>query len=104
MLDSHHHLWNYKAAEYPWIPAGSPGSILTLVEDTSAPGVDGLIHVSEMSWSKKQRKPSDILRKGESVEVSRETELPEPPKQPARKRATRKNPSRKKTTRRGPKE
>jgi len=32
-------------------------------------GVDGLIHVSEMSWSKKQRKPSEILRPGESVEA-----------------------------------
>jgi small subunit ribosomal protein S1 len=33
------------------------------------PGVDGLIHVSEMSWSKKQRKPSEILRAGEMVEA-----------------------------------
>ncbi len=33
------------------------------------PGVDGLIHVSEMSWSKKQRKPSEILRAGEAVEA-----------------------------------
>jgi len=34
-----------------------------------APGVDGLIHVSEMSWSKKVRKPSDVLKPGEMVEV-----------------------------------
>jgi small subunit ribosomal protein S1 len=34
-----------------------------------APGVDGLIHVSEMSWSKKVRKPSDVLKAGEMVEV-----------------------------------
>ena len=33
------------------------------------PGVDGLIHVSEMSWSKKVRKPSDVLKKGEAVDV-----------------------------------
>ncbi len=33
------------------------------------PGVDGLIHVSEMSWSKKVRKPSDVLKAGEQVEV-----------------------------------
>ncbi|MDX2151341.1 MAG: 30S ribosomal protein S1 [Bryobacteraceae bacterium] len=33
------------------------------------PGVDGLIHVSEMSWSKKVRKPNDILKTGESVDV-----------------------------------
>lgn len=34
-----------------------------------APGVDGLIHVSELSWTKKVRKPSDVLKKGETVEV-----------------------------------
>jgi len=34
-----------------------------------APGVDGLIHQSEMSWSKKIRKPSDILKVGEQVEA-----------------------------------
>jgi len=28
-----------------------------------------LIHVSEMSWSKKVRKPSDIVKTGELVEV-----------------------------------
>src|SRR5579864_1644634 len=34
-----------------------------------APGVDGLIHVSEMSWSKKIKRPSDVLKPGEIVEV-----------------------------------
>ena len=34
-----------------------------------APGVDGLIHQSEMSWSKKVRKPSEILKVGEQVEA-----------------------------------
>jgi small subunit ribosomal protein S1 len=33
------------------------------------PGVDGLIHISEMSWAKKVRKPSDILKIGEMVEA-----------------------------------
>ncbi|HTW66139.1 MAG TPA: 30S ribosomal protein S1 [Bryobacteraceae bacterium] len=33
------------------------------------PGVDGLIHVSEMSWAKKVRKPSDLLKAGEMVEA-----------------------------------
>jgi small subunit ribosomal protein S1 len=33
------------------------------------PGVDGLIHLSEMSWSKKVRKPSDVLKVGDQVEV-----------------------------------
>jgi small subunit ribosomal protein S1 len=33
------------------------------------PGVDGLIHVSEMSWEKKVRKPSDLLKVGEMVKA-----------------------------------
>src|SRR6516225_6273114 len=33
------------------------------------PGVDGLIHVSEMSWAKKVRKPSDLVKPGEVVEA-----------------------------------
>jgi small subunit ribosomal protein S1 len=32
-------------------------------------GVDGLIHISDMSWTKKVNHPSEILRKGDSVEV-----------------------------------
>jgi small subunit ribosomal protein S1 len=33
------------------------------------PGVEGLIHVSEMSWVRKVRKPSDLLKPGETVEA-----------------------------------
>jgi small subunit ribosomal protein S1 len=33
------------------------------------PGVEGLIHVSEMSWSKKQKRPSEIVKPGEFVDV-----------------------------------
>jgi small subunit ribosomal protein S1 len=33
------------------------------------PGVEGLIHISEMSWSKRLRHPSKILRQEELVEV-----------------------------------
>jgi small subunit ribosomal protein S1 len=33
------------------------------------PGVDGLIHISEMSWAKKIKKPSDLLKTGEMVEA-----------------------------------
>ncbi len=33
------------------------------------PGVDGLIHLSEMSWSKKVRKPSDVVNAGDRVEA-----------------------------------
>jgi small subunit ribosomal protein S1 len=33
------------------------------------PGVEGMVHVSEMSWAKKVRKASDALKAGEQVEV-----------------------------------
>lgn len=33
------------------------------------PGIEGLIHLSDLSWSKKARKPSDVLKVGEAVEV-----------------------------------
>jgi len=32
-------------------------------------GVEGLIHLSEMSWSKKVRKPSDVVKPGDAVDV-----------------------------------
>jgi small subunit ribosomal protein S1 len=33
------------------------------------PGLEGLIHISEMSWAKKVRHPSDLLREGERVDA-----------------------------------
>lgn len=33
------------------------------------PGIEGLIHVSELSWARKIRKPSDVVKPGEAVEV-----------------------------------
>ncbi|HEY6446859.1 MAG TPA: 30S ribosomal protein S1 [Acidobacteriaceae bacterium] len=33
------------------------------------PGIEGLIHVSEMSWVKKVRRPSDLLKQGDTVEA-----------------------------------
>jgi small subunit ribosomal protein S1 len=33
------------------------------------PGVEGLIHVSEMSWVKRVKNPSDLVKPGETVEV-----------------------------------
>jgi small subunit ribosomal protein S1 len=32
-------------------------------------GIEGLIHLSEMSWSKKVRKPADVVKPGDSVDV-----------------------------------
>jgi small subunit ribosomal protein S1 len=33
------------------------------------PGVEGLIHISEMSWGKKVKRPSDVVKSGETVEA-----------------------------------
>jgi len=33
------------------------------------PGVEGLVHLSEMSWAKKSRRPSDVVKPGDTVEV-----------------------------------
>jgi small subunit ribosomal protein S1 len=48
--------------------------VVTRVTDFGAfvelePGLEGLIHLSEMSWTKKARKPSDVVKPGDSVEV-----------------------------------
>ncbi|CAN5518436.1 30S ribosomal protein S1 [soil metagenome] len=34
-----------------------------------APGIEGLVHISEMSWGKKVRKPSDMVKVGDTVEA-----------------------------------
>lgn len=33
------------------------------------PGVEGMIHISEMSWGNKVKKPTDVLKKGDEVEA-----------------------------------
>jgi L-fuconolactonase len=49
LLDSHQHFWNYDAAQYPWIPPGSPLQRNWLPPDLApllkAAGLDGCIAV-----------------------------------------------------------
>jgi small subunit ribosomal protein S1 len=33
------------------------------------PGIEGMVHISEMSWAKKVRKPGDMVKPGDIVEV-----------------------------------
>jgi len=33
------------------------------------PGIDGLIHISDLSWTKKIRHPGEVVKKGETIEV-----------------------------------
>jgi small subunit ribosomal protein S1 len=66
------HPWDAAAEKYK--PGERVRGSVTRLMDFGAfveiePGVEGLIHVSEMSWSKKVRKPSDAVKPGETVEA-----------------------------------
>jgi small subunit ribosomal protein S1 len=66
------HPWDAAAGKYT---AGERiRGTVTRVTDFGAfvelePGIEGMIHLSEMSWAKKVRKPGDILKQGDTVEV-----------------------------------
>src|SRR5207302_1599395 len=65
----------------PWDSAGKKyqpgerikGAVTRLTEFGAfvelEPGIEGLIHLSEMSWSRKVRRPSDVVKPGETVEA-----------------------------------
>jgi len=65
----------------PWVSAGNrynagdkvKGKIVSLTEYGAflelEPGVDGMIHISEMSWTGKIRKPSQLLKIGDVVDA-----------------------------------
>ncbi|MBI4442355.1 MAG: 30S ribosomal protein S1 [Acidobacteria bacterium] len=66
------HPWDLVAEKYQ-VGERVRGSV-TRVADFGAfvelePGVEGLIHISEMSWSQKVRNPSDAVQPGEIVEA-----------------------------------
>jgi small subunit ribosomal protein S1 len=66
------HPWDLVADKYK-VGERIPGTV-TRVTDFGAfveleKGIEGLVHLSEMSWSKKVRKPSDAVNPGDSVEV-----------------------------------
>jgi small subunit ribosomal protein S1 len=66
------HPWDSVASKYK-VGERVHGTV-TRVMDFGAfvelePGVEGLIHVSEMSWVKKVRKPSDLVKPGDTVDT-----------------------------------
>jgi small subunit ribosomal protein S1 len=66
------HPWDAVANKFK--PGDRANGTVTRVMDFGAfvelePGIEGLIHVSEMSWTKKIRAASDILKPGETVEA-----------------------------------
>lgn len=72
MIDSHHHLWNYSAGEYPWIPPGSPLAQDQLLAEiqraTAAAGVDATVvvqarqMVEESDWLLNLADQSELIR------------------------------------------
>ena len=63
--------WNHAAEAYP--PGKKVTGKVMSITDYGAfveiePGVEGLIHVSEMSWTKKIKHPSKLLEVGQEVE------------------------------------
>ena len=64
--------WHDLAERYP-IGAKISGKVRNLTEFGAfvevEEGIDGLIHVSDMSWSKRLAHPSDVLKKGDTVDA-----------------------------------
>jgi len=66
------HPWDSVAEKYK--PGDRVRGAVTRIADFGAfveiePGVEGLIHISEMSWAKKVRHPADLVKVGETVEA-----------------------------------
>jgi small subunit ribosomal protein S1 len=66
------HPWDAVAGKY--VAGERVRGAVTRVTDFGAfvelePGVEGMVHVSEMSWVKKVRKPGDLVKPGDVVEV-----------------------------------
>jgi small subunit ribosomal protein S1 len=64
--------WNSAAERYT-VGQRISGTVTRLMDFGAfvelEPGIEGLIHVSEMSWVKKVRKPSDMLKAGDTVDA-----------------------------------
>jgi small subunit ribosomal protein S1 len=64
--------WSNVIERYP-VGARMSGKVVSLTDYGAfvelEPGVEGLIHVSEMSWSKRVKHPSKILNVGDTVEA-----------------------------------
>ena len=64
--------WHTVAQKYP-VGARVQGKVISLMDYGAfvelESGIEGLIHISEMSWTKKVAHPSKILQVGQTVEV-----------------------------------
>ena len=64
--------WHQLADKYP-IGSRLKGRVRNLTEFGAfvevEEGIDGLIHISDMSWSKRLKHPSEVVKKGDEVEA-----------------------------------
>jgi len=64
--------WNFIEERYP-VGTRVEGRVRNLADFGAfvelEEGIDGLIHISDMSWTKRIRHPSELLKKGEKVEA-----------------------------------
>ena len=64
--------WHQLTEKYP-IGSSLTGKVRNLTEFGAfvevEEGIDGLIHISDMSWSKRLNHPSEVLKKGDEVEA-----------------------------------
>jgi small subunit ribosomal protein S1 len=64
--------WNFIEERYP-VGTRVEGKVRNLADFGAfvelEEGIDGLIHISDMSWTKRVRHPSEVLKKGEKVEA-----------------------------------
>jgi small subunit ribosomal protein S1 len=64
--------WNFIEERYP-VGTRVEGRVRNLADFGAfvelEEGIDGLIHISDMSWTKRVRHPSEILKKGEKVDA-----------------------------------
>ena len=66
------HPWDAVAGKYQ--PGERVRGTVSRIADFGAfveiePGIDGLIHISEMSWAKRVRTPGDVVKVGDTVEA-----------------------------------
>ncbi len=64
--------WDSIAEKFP-VGTKLKGKVVNLVAYGAfveiAPGVEGLIHVTELSWTKRIAKPADVLKQGQEIEA-----------------------------------
>src|SRR6266850_1292070 len=64
--------WQNVAAKYP-VGTRVQGKVVSITTFGAfvelEPGIDGLIHISDMSWTKRVQHPSEVVKKGDEVDV-----------------------------------